>query len=58
MFQKNVAKEKMLTYKALFLSTISIDSCMIIHYIAEIKRHIKDCFEINGKQTIKKPKKG
>ena len=22
------------------------------------KRHIKDCFEINGKQTIKMPKKG
>ena len=23
-----------------------------------LKHHIKDCFEINGKQTIKMPKKG
>ena len=23
-----------------------------------LKRHIKDCFKINGKQTIKMPKKG
>ena len=23
-----------------------------------LKRHIKDCFQINGKQAIKKPKKG
>ena len=23
-----------------------------------LKRHIKDCFKINGKQTIKVPKKG
>ena len=23
-----------------------------------LKRHIKDCFKINGKQTIKLPKKG
>ena len=23
-----------------------------------LKRHIKDCFEINGKETIKMPKKG
>ena len=58
----------------LFLSMISTDSCMIIHYIAEkiflsllftwvhcrrnIKRHTKDFFKINGKQKIKMPKKG
>ena len=23
-----------------------------------LRRHIKDCFKINGKQTIKMPKKG
>ena len=43
---------------------ISIDSGMIIHYTAAfikeevLKRHIKDSFKINGKQTIKIPKKG
>ena len=64
----------------MFLSMISIDSCMIIHYITEenifvvvvymlslqeiLKCYIKDlklkfkCFKINGKQTIKMPKKG
>ena len=40
---------------------------MIIHYIIEenifrtagkLKCYIKDCFKINGKQTIKIPKKG
>ena len=48
----------------IFLSMILIDSCMIIHYIVEenifeeiLKRHIKDCFKINGKKTIKMPKK-
>ena len=46
---------------------------MVIHYIVEkiflpllitsfqyrkiLKRHIKDCFEINGKQRIKIPRK-
>ena len=30
------------------------------HYIMEekLKCHIKDCFKVNGKQTIKMPKKG
>ena len=59
----------------MFLLTILIDSCMIIHYIVEenifvfifytlslekkiLKYHIKDCLKINGKETIKKPKKG
>ena len=58
----------------MFLSMISIDSCMIIHYIEEesiflllficfvteyvLKRHIKDCFKTNGQQTIKISKKG
>ena len=59
----------------MFLSMISIDSSMIIHYSAEenifvvvvlhvfiieelLKRHIKDCFKIDGKQTIQMPKKG
>ena len=60
----------------MFLPLISIDSCMIIHYIMEEKFfsllfagfhyrsnikmscHIKDCFKINGKQTIKMRKKG
>ena len=43
---------------------ISIDSCMIIHCIAAftteevLKRHIKDSFKINGKETINMPKKG
>ena len=50
---------------------ISIDSCMIIHYIVEenifvviayiteeiLKRHVKDSFKINGKQMTKMPKK-
>ena len=27
------------------------------HYRRNIKCHIKDCFKINGKQTIKMPKK-
>ena len=58
----------------MFLSQILIDSCIIIHYIVEEKifvvivymhslekklnRHIKDCFKINGQQTIKMPQKG
>ena len=33
--------------------------CLHIFIIEEIlKRHIKDCFKINGKQTIKMSKKG
>ena len=35
--------------------------CYCFHaFITEkiLKRHIKDCFKINGKQTIKMPKKG
>ena len=35
--------------------------CYCLHaFITEeiLKRHIKDCFKINGKQTIKMPKKG
>ena len=41
---------------------------MIIHYIVEenvfvvkeeiLKRHLKDCFKIDGKQRIVMPKKG
>ena len=42
---------------------------MIVHYIVEenifvvsteeiLKRHIKDCFKINDKQRIIRPKKG
>ena len=27
-------------------------------FIDDLKCHIKDCFKINGKQTIKMPKKG
>ena len=57
-----------------FLSNILVHLYMIIHYIVEgnlfchylqafsaeeiLKRHIKDCFKINGKQEIKMPKKG
>ena len=46
------------------MNDISIDSCMIIHCIAAftteevLKRHIKDSFKINGKETINMPKKG
>ena len=56
------------------LSMISIDSCRIILYIVKenifcryclygfitkkFTASIKDCFKINGKQTIKTPKKG
>ena len=35
--------------------------CYCLHaFITEkiLKRHIKDCLKINGKQTIKMPKKG
>ena len=35
--------------------------CYCLHaFITEeiLKSHIKDCFEINGKHTIKMPKKG
>ena len=34
--------------------------CCLHAFITEkiLKRHIKDCFKINGKQTIKLPKKG
>ena len=35
--------------------------CYCLHaFITEqiLKRHIKDCFKINGKQTIKMPNKG
>ena len=54
----------------MFLSKISIDSLhrgrkhfcryQVHAFITEeiLKRHIKDCFKINGKQTIKMPKKG
>ena len=55
----------------MFLSAISIDSCVIINYIIyktflsllitcfHYRRNIqiKDCFEINSKQTIKMSKK-
>ena len=58
----------------MFLSKISIHSCIIILYIVEknhfcsyclqafstkeiSKRHVKDCFKINGKQRIIMPKK-
>ena len=53
----------------MFLSKVLINLCMIIHYIVEgnifvviiykllvqkiLKCHIKDCFQINGKQNIK-----
>ena len=57
----------------MFLSKISIHSCIIIHRgrkrfccyclqafrtAEKLKCHIKDCFKINGKQTIKMPKRG
>ena len=57
----------------MFLSKISMHSCTIIHCIVKekmfvvivfifslqtLKRHIKDCFKINGKQRIIMPKKG
>ena len=54
----------------MFLSKISIHSCMIIHtlhdhyflhvFVTEeiLKLHIKDCFKINFKQSIKMLKKG
>ena len=58
----------------MFLSKISINSCIIILYTVEkifllllftrfnteeiLTRHIKDCFKINGKQKITIPKKG
>ena len=49
----------------MFLSKVLIRSCMIIHFIVEenifvvivymllLQCHIKDCFKINSKQTIK-----
>ena len=58
----------------MFLSKILILSCMIILYIVEenifviivykllvqkiLKRHVKDCFKINGKQRVIMPKEG
>ena len=34
-------------------------SCLHVFIIEELlKRHIKDCFKIDGKQTIQMPKKG
>ena len=48
----------------MFLSKISTYSCMIIHCLQvfrkpeKLKCHIKDCFKINSKQTIKMSKKG
>ena len=49
----------------MFLSKISIHSCVIIYRgrkafrtAEKLKHHIKDCFKINGKQTIKMPKRG
>ena len=58
----------------MLLSKISINSCMIIHYIVKenifvvivytlslqktLKLHIKDCFKSNSKQTIKVTKRG
>ena len=52
------------TKNTMFLSKISIHSRIIIHEYIEIfitaeilKCHIKDCFKINGKQTVKMPKK-
>ena len=46
----------------MFLSKIWIHPCIMIHYIMEenifvVIVHIKLCFKINGKQTIKMPKK-
>ena len=52
----------------MLLSKILIRLCMIIHYIVEknifvvivyvvLKRHIKDCFKINGGERIIMPKK-
>ena len=79
--QKNASKKKHVDLllkgerekSTMFLSTISIDSYTIIHYIErkhsyccclhvfnteEISKcHIKDCFEINVKQTSKMRKK-
>ena len=53
---------------SIFLSIISLNSCIAeenifycLHaFITEeiLKIHITDCFKINGKQTIKMPKKG
>ena len=52
---------------AIFLSKISIHSCMILPYIIKktfkchikiLKCHINDCFKINVKQIIKMPKEG
>ena len=52
------------TKNTMFLSKISIHSRIIIHEYIEIfitaeilKCHIKDYFKINGKQTVKMPKK-
>ena len=48
----------------MFLSKISINSCMIKYYLQvfrtaeKLKCHIKHCFKINGKQTIKMPENG
>ena len=53
----------------MFLSKISTHNVrVIIHYIVEenvfvvkeeiLKRHLKDCFKIDGKQRIVMPKKG
>ena len=45
----------------MFLSKISINSCMIMYYlqafrtVEKLKCHIKHCFKINDKQTIKMP---
>ena len=56
----------------MFLSNISLHSCMIIYYIVEensryclqafqtgkkLKCHIKSCIKTNDKRTIKMPKK-
>ena len=30
----------------------------VLRAAEKLKRHVKDCFKINGKQTIKMPKKG
>ena len=51
----------------MFLSKILVHLCILIQALVHLqafsaeeilKRHIKDCLKINGKQKIKMPKKG
>ena len=71
--QSKIIIDKRRRIKTLCSDKTLISSCMIIHYIVEentfaislhsfikeeiLKRHIKDCFKINGKQRIIMPKK-